>query len=256
MDVPPPSGPQNDDFTAVSIGAAHRREDWSANGRLEARFGDREDTWGAYFGYLHDSYEDTAHSLRLEFFSSEAKGGVDEIQSLASASLAHRTDPFHWIVLERLDFAFDEVASPGSRLRTAKLINHLKMNQQWDQRTQVSWAHSARYVVDGFDGADYDAWSQLAGIEVRKDFEDYWDMELHARVRHTAGGANEFLTSAGLSIGRVVFENVWVSVGYNFEGFEDSDLANGEYTAQGPFVRLRAKVDQQSVKEALEWFSR
>jgi uncharacterized repeat protein (TIGR01451 family) len=256
VDVPPPSGTVDDDFTAVSIGASHHRDDWSANGRVEARFGDREDQWGAFFGYLHDSHEDTAHSLRLEFFQLDADTGVEEIHSLASASVAHRTDPFHWIILERLDFKLDEVNAPGSRLRTAKLVNHLKMNQQWDARTQVSWAHSARYVVDGFDGEDYDAWSQLAGLEVRKDFEENWDMELHGRLRHTAGGANEFRTSAGLSIGRVVLQNVWISLGYNFEGFEDSDLANGEYTAQGPFVRLRAKVDQQSVKEALQWFSR
>jgi hypothetical protein len=44
--------------------------------------------------------------------------------------------------------------------------------------------------------------------------------------------------------------NLWVSAGYNIVGYSDSDLAGADYTARGPFVRLRYKFDE-SVIEAV-----
>jgi hypothetical protein len=48
---------------------------------------------------------------------------------------------------------------------------------------------------------------------------------------------------------------MWVSVGYNVTGFEDSDFTGADYTAKGPYLKLRFKVDQESVKEFLGYAS-
>jgi hypothetical protein len=60
----------------------------------------------------------------------------------------------------------------------------------------------------------------------------------------------------GVSIGRLVVKNVWASAGYNVLGFQDDEFSRSEYTARGPFVRLRLKVDQDSVREWLDWSPR
>jgi hypothetical protein len=44
-------------------------------------------------------------------------------------------------------------------------------------------------------------------------------------------------------------------VGYNFDGFMDRDFSKADFTAEGPFVKLRMKFDQVSVREAVKWFT-
>ena len=62
--------------------------------------------------------------------------------------------------------------------------------------------------------------------------------------------------SAGLSVGYQVITNAWASLGYNFVGFRDRDFTNGSFMAQGPFIRFRIKLDQDSARRALTWFER
>ena len=49
--------------------------------------------------------------------------------------------------------------------------------------------------------------------------------------------------------------NVWLSVGYNFDGFEDSDFSAAGYTANGPYIRFRLKFDQDTADEIQSWLN-
>ena len=42
---------------------------------------------------------------------------------------------------------------------------------------------------------------------------------------------------------------MWLTLGYNFLGFDDEDFAQARYTAAGPYLRLSIKADQRSLKE-------
>jgi len=53
-----------------------------------------------------------------------------------------------------------------------------------------------------------------------------------------------------------LFDNAWISVGYNLVGFEDKDFSSAAYTAQGPYVRFRMKFDQQTVRDAALWLNK
>ena len=56
-------------------------------------------------------------------------------------------------------------------------------------------------------------------------------------------GANQY--AYGAEVGRLLRQNLWLSAGYNFSGFEgDRDLSGYEYTQQGIFLRLRFKFDE------------
>ena len=39
-------------------------------------------------------------------------------------------------------------------------------------------------------------------------------------------------------------------------GFEDDDFSAAHYSAQGAYMRIRAKFDKQSVKDAAKWINR
>ena len=54
--------------------------------------------------------------------------------------------------------------------------------------------------------------------------------------------------ASGWSWATCVATNLWVSAGYNFFGYKDADLAGADYTAKGPFVRVRYKFDEELLR--------
>jgi hypothetical protein len=61
------------------------------------------------------------------------------------------------------------------------------------------------------------------------------------------GGRGPQLNAVGVEGGYVVARNAWVSVGYNWTGFTDRDLAASDYTQRGVYLRLRMKFDEESL---------
>ena len=62
-----------------------------------------------------------------------------------------------------------------------------------------------------------------------------------------AGGTTQ--RSAGIDVGITAARDLWISVGYNFVGFRDEHFDASRYTADGPYVRFRFKIDQNSLKD-------
>ena len=52
----------------------------------------------------------------------------------------------------------------------------------------------------------------------------------------------------GLEAGYLLMENLWLSAGYNFRGLNDKDLTSSDYLAQGPYLRIRFKFDQDTFR--------
>ena len=50
--------------------------------------------------------------------------------------------------------------------------------------------------------------------------------------------------STGWNLGK----DLWLSIGYNFDGFKDKDFSLAEYTAQGAYLKVRFKFDQDTLK--------
>jgi hypothetical protein len=105
-------------------------------------------------------------------------------------------------------------------------------------------------VIGDFDGARYTGYTDFTGLEARWDLTSRWDVGVRGTVLHS-WNSKQFDFSAGLSLGLNVFKNAWVSTGYNVLGFEDEDFSAAGYTARGPFIRFRLKVDQESVRGLL-----
>ena len=55
--------------------------------------------------------------------------------------------------------------------------------------------------------------------------------------------------SFGVDIGINAARNLWLAVGYNFEGFRDDEFDATRYTAKGPYIRFRFKTDQDTLRD-------
>ncbi len=250
----PPSGATTGDFTALSLGSSYYRGALSSTGRVEARFGDAENRYGILLGALRDRGENTSYASRVTFFLTDPKSGAEQIELQSRLSFAHRPLASRWVALDRLDVDYLRSAGLDGPQETFRIVNHLKLNQQWDHRTQVAWQYSAKFVVDTIGGARHASFGNLFGFEARRNLNPSWDFALHGRLRQ-AGGGNTLDTSYGVSVGRRLYDNLWLSVGYNFAGFYDEEFSASDYTTRGPFLRIRAKLDQRDVRSLLRRFT-
>jgi len=253
--VPVYSGASTDDYTAVSLGAGFSRDEVAFTSRVETRMGDLDDQWSFSLGALRER-DATSYAGHLELWRSDRSGPTPVSEDILSTrfSLAYRPLDTRWILLEQVQFEHGLSDGGGFDTRGNRVLNHLKLNWNWNERTQIAWQYSAKWVAETIDGERYDSLGHLFGVEARYDVMPGWDIGLHARARQLAfGDTSDGNYSVGASVGRLVTKNVWASVGYNVEGFSDADFSQSEYTAEGPYVRLRLKVDQDSVREWLDW---
>jgi opacity protein-like surface antigen len=82
-------------------------------------------------------------------------------------------------------------------------------------------------------------------MEARHDLTQKWDIGAYGSVmRSLNSGVRSY--GLGASVGYKVVDNMWLAVGYNVRGMDDRDFSAGSYRAQGPYITLRMKVDQDT----------
>ena len=252
-DVPPASG-ASEDFTAASLGAGYRAENWSWAGRVETRRGDEQDKLNLTTGIGGKVRPGLGLSAGYEYRLEQTSAGSRNEAGDLRLSAAFRPPQARWIILERLDYktaSSKTVGTPSER--TGKLVSNLNADWRPHERLQMAFQYGAKYVLATFDGADYEGFTDLMGLEARYDLTRRWDVGLQAGLLH-AWSAGQLDWRSGLSLGYSLAKNVWLSLGYNFSGFRDEDFSGADYTAQGPYLKFRFKLDQQSVKELVNWF--
>jgi len=243
----------DDDFTALSLGAGYRADLWSWTSRAETRFAEGEKKWNLLSGFIVEPMHGLGLSAGLQLKITDAESGQDDTEGDLRLSMAWRPRNTRWIVLDRLEYKFDRIDGTGSDTDSRRIVNNFNFNYKPDNRLQLAGQYGAKFVLDTFDDETYTGFTDLIGLEARYDITRHWDIGLRTSILHS-WNAGQVDYSAGASVGYAIVKNAWLSVGYNFIGFEDEDFSQGSYTAQGPFVQFRFKFDQQTVREMVDWF--
>lgn len=252
--VPPAHGTA-DDFTAVSLGATYKRDKWTWWNRLEVRQADSEDKLGVSTSIVGEPRDGVAVSAKAMAFITDASSGLRSTDGNLRLGLAYRPATSRWIFLNRLDFYFDQEKGGTERYDSWRIVNNFHANFRLSNRLQTSFYSGLKYVRDTFSGDRYDSVTSLLAFEARYNLNRRWDIGVHGGVLHS-WNSDTFDYTAGASLGYSPLTNTWVSLGYNFVGFRDDDFATANYTAQGAYLRFRAKFDQQTVREAAEWINK
>ena len=249
-DVPLSSGTVADDFTALSLGANYRAENWSWTGRAETRAGESRDKWGLYTGFVQEVNEGFGYNLAVDYFRADEEVGADRDESSARLGLVFRPVESRWIVLNRLDWVSENEAGGDFDFDNRKLINNIHLNYQWDPQTQLSVFYGAKFATDTIDDVSYAGFTDAWGLEMRRDVGAQWDVGARVRSKNS-WDADIHELSYGLELGYRLRKNLWLSGGYNFSGFEDSDFSGADYSRKGPFIKFRFKFDQVTIEEIL-----
>ncbi|MBL4710912.1 MAG: DUF11 domain-containing protein, partial [Gammaproteobacteria bacterium] len=253
--VPIAQGTTDNDFTAISVGTTYNAQSYTLNNRIEFRKADLEDKYGAIVNWERNLKGGVGYSVTTKLFKTERTDNSEIIDGDVRFSMAYRPLQSRWITLNRLDFQFDSNTDIiGIKTRQRKLIENLTTNYLIDDRNQLAFNFGMKYVVDNFDDAEFSGMTGLIGSEFRHDISDIFDVGVHAHTLYSAN-SNVHRYSAGLSFGWNMTRNIWLSVGYNVDGFEDRDFSAAAYTSSGPYIRFRLKFDQDTADQIQSWLN-
>ena len=280
------SDPSGGSFTSVSIGTTYSQKLWAANLKLETRQGSAADKWGVTAGAYRQLGDGVGIALRAEFFdtngspspigggttptfstsfdstspvgtstsSSTGIGSLYGMQSLGRLrfSAVYRPVGSRFIFLDSTEFLRERLDGDVFGSLSNRIINNANLNIKLDRATQLSFQYGAKYLLENVDSQNLSGYTDVAGVELRRDLWGGFDVGARVGMRHmySDGTVNQLYAA---SIGYVVMKNMWVQAGYNFSGYRDVDFSRQDWTAQGPFISFKYKFDQQTVKDLLQW---
>ncbi len=254
-----------EDFTALTFGAAWRKDRWSVTGRGEYRDGELADRKGLTFGAIRQLGEGSLVGSGVIWTRADSgPGGSTEIID-ASIAFAHRPDASPLAMLGRLEYRSDRVedavaGQAGGAGRTALLVDGdaiarrlvASLSGNFSPRGQDNGAEvrrdeytlflGARYNLDRFEGTEFAGTALLAGLDARIGLSQRIEIGASATIR--ASIEDEVTSFAyGPVAGFVPADGMLITLGYNIAGFRDGDFAAARNTDRGIFAALRLKFD-------------
>lgn len=255
------------DYTAATVGATYRANRWSWNGRLEYRDGNTQNRWGITTSFLRTLGEGKTLASSIKAYRVQQASGAAALSASADLALAWRPLDSRWSVLERLEFRQESADAgitdgnvlgvPASGLGdqvTSRIINNLAVNYRTGAEglghgLEATVYYGSKYVKGRFSDDVYDGFIDVIGFELRHDLGSRIDVGLAGSVQHAWDRA-VWSWSGGPSVGVSPAPNMWLSAGYNIAGYRDRDFEDDRYTRQGPYVTMRMKFDQLSLRGA------
>jgi uncharacterized repeat protein (TIGR01451 family) len=254
-----------EDFTALTFGAAWRKDRWSVTGRGEFRDGEQADRKGLTLGAIRQLGEGSLVGAGGTWTRAETPGNASSEIMDASIAFAHRPAESPLAMLGRLEYRSDRVENAvagetGGAGRSAlivdgdatarRLVASLSTNlsprgrrEGYEvRRDEYGLFFGARHNFDDFEGTEFSGTALLAGVDARIGLGEYFEVGASATLR-TNLEDNVTSFALGPTLGIVPVEGMLMTLGYNLSGFRDGDFSAARNTDEGVFLGVRMKLD-------------
>ena len=242
------SGLGDGESTAVTFGLEYTANPlWKGSTRLEVRNGHNSDSILSTVGAASKLNRDWTLLGRNTFSLIKNKGQStgEREQDRMQVGLAYRdTDTDVWNALGRVEHR-NENDSTQEGIALKRTVELISIHANWQPRRPVTFSgrYAAKWANDRTNGLNTKINAQLISARAAIDIAPRWDVSLNLSTLLSQGSKSRQY-GIGAELGFMVMENLWVSAGYNFFGYRDDDLAAGDYTNRGVYVRLRYKFDE------------
>jgi hypothetical protein len=242
----------NEDFTSAYVGAGYRNEIMSGSVRGEVRDSSESVAYVGSASIARELSDKLSLAGAARAFINEPKDDPNATSQLdIRLGGAWRPRDEDTVIFDRLDLQHTHDAAGQ---RTTKIVNNLALNTMVSDRWQLSTNWGAKNVRTEIAGQEFANTSHLLGAEMRYDVTEKIDLGLRGSLITTSdGGGTSY--SWGPSIGISPVKNVWLSAGYNLQGFKDDDFENAEYSREGVYLQMRLKFDQNTASGLLRRIS-
>ena len=154
------------------------------------------------------------------------------------------TDTNVWSALFRYEFKYESEERNDTLRHVHILASHL--NYQPLQPLILSAYVASKWVIDHSNGIRSTSNTHLLSNRVTYDLTAKWDAGFSSSALFS-DAFRRVQYGLGLEAGYRITTDLWASVGYNFFGFYDDDLAGVNYTNPGVFFRFRYKFDEDLI---------
>lgn len=231
-------------YASGYFGAAYQTDGMAGSARVESRKSTSGTRLVATLGGAREITKTLSFSAAARHQWENIADRGDREQTDVRIGAAWRPRGEGIVVFNRLDIG--HLNEEGLQDR-AKIVNNLAVNAMLSKKSQLSVYHGIKRVETEFEGAQATALTHLFGAEVRHDLTKRVDIGFQSTWSHN-NATETAQWSYGPSIGFSPTDNVWVSLGWNVAGFEDDDFEAARYKEEGPYIKLRAKFDQNTAK--------
>ena len=146
-------------------------------------------------------------------------------------------------LLQKFEYKHETDNTSNIGMDADSYIASLEMIYQFSKRLQMAAKYAGKLVSDYGEQTYTDLISTRLSYDLSERFDasiGYRMLNAHTVQAISHGGFVEF--------GVRVVKNLWLSTGYSFDSF-DSDLTGGSNKGQGPYLKLRIKVDENSLAD-------
>lgn len=242
------SGPGQGESTAATVGMEYTASPlWRGSTRFEWRQGFSSDSILATVAAASKLNRDWTLLGRNTYSVIKNKGqSTGEIeQDRLQAGLAYRdTETERLNALGRVEHR-GESDSTQQGITLKRTVDLISIHASWQPRRPFTFGgrFAAKWTDEKSNGLASRSNAQLISGRATWDVTPRWDVSLVASGLLSRGTKSRQY-GLGLEVGYMLIENLWVSAGYNIFGYREEDLASGEYTNKGFFLRMRYKFDE------------
>jgi hypothetical protein len=221
---------------------------WKGSTRLELRKATTQESLLYTVGLAARVSQSWTALARNAYSLTRTEGAGDHVIERLQAGMAWRdTDTNKWNMLARVENRQErDESTPGVDLKTSTQIVSIHGDYQPRRPFLVSARYAAKWSEDNSSGLSTRYRAQVVGARATYEIGSSWDVGVVTSVLF-GDGTHSKQYGVGFEAGYRVAQNLWVSAGYNFFGYKDSDMQGADYTAKGPYVRLRYKFDETSL---------
>ena len=234
--------------TAIGVGVEYlAQEDYKASGRLEKRWGETSDTLLGSAGIAY-RYTDEVTLLAKDIYSRIDYTDGDRTINRFQLGAAYRDyDSNQLDALAKLEYRLDDNNTGDDAYQQDTVIWSLSGNYHPTRPLTLSGRYAGKYTQFDADNVSSDNTAHALYGRGLYDVSERWDIGLQAGT-YWNKQANDMSYMLGAEVGYSPMTNLWLSLGYNFMGFEDEDIAYDDTTQQGAYFRLRFKFDEDLFK--------
>ena len=241
-------GEKDSTSTAAGFGVEYlANENYKASGRLEKRWGDTSDTLLSSAGVAY-RYSDEVTLLAKDIYSKvDYDDGHRTINRFQLGAAYRDYDSNQLDMLAKLEYRLDDNATGDDPYQKDAIVWSWSGNYHPTRPLTLSGHYAGKYTEYDAQGIASDNTAHAVYARGLYDISERWDIGLQAGT-YWNKQANDLAYLVGAEVGYSPMNNLWLSLGYNFMGFEDEDIAYDDTTIEGAYFRLRFKFDEDLFK--------
>ena len=234
--------------TTLAFSAEYlRSENVKATGRYEVRLGELETTNLFDLGAAIKLSDGLSLLPKVSLWHSERDQGDSSLYD-GQVGIAYRPlgTPSIYL-LSSLRFKLERTGGAGTEDERKNLISSTELTHRFSPRLSLLGKYAGKYAWESVGGADFNSYTDLVIAGATYDLTDRWDVGVLAKLM------NQYETGMH-SVGAVaktgyrVYKNLYAGIGYNLSRMNDSDLSGANYQSHGPFLELKFKFDEDTLK--------